>query len=219
MLLRPLFDNIEFSTHTHVSKSTKGGRTRALTSRQHLLITLVWLRIYLIERVLAWLFGISQSRAHTYIRTGLDALYEFFNAYIDIPEYEERILTAKEVYVSKGMTDKAFGVGAMDGVEQAVLVSSDHTTALMEHSGKKGYATFSKLVLVNLQGKAIYKTPSMSGSLNDISITSTQPVRAMLCKFCANEVIILDSGFKGIANSCPDCACKFVVHFVVPNLC
>src|SRR6185312_16732747 len=58
--------------------STAIGRPRALSTQSHLLITLIWLKQYMLECTIAWVFQIPHKQVYQYTRSGLKVLFDYF---------------------------------------------------------------------------------------------------------------------------------------------
>lgn len=202
-------------------------KRRILTPSNELLLTLIWLRLYLVERALclyhsvfiltitAFLFNCSQERIYSYLREGLDVLYEFFEQFLDIPSGEVRKIIGYMVYSTSDLDAQTLAVSVVDGVEQCILESTNKLQAIVNHSGKKGYSTFSTQALISVRGKAWAKSYPSEGSAYDISNVSQNAFRAKLRRLTTEEAIIVDEGYRGIADACSDCDCKFLVCYPV----
>jgi len=58
------------------------GRPRELKPKEQLLLFFLWLRHFMCEYFLGWLFGLHQSRISNYINTTLEIAYEMLKRYI-----------------------------------------------------------------------------------------------------------------------------------------
>ncbi len=72
-----LKDKLETTSQTLGTKGPSG-RKRALSTSSQLLLFLFWMRQYLNERILSWLFGISDSTVNDYIQSTKQVCYNYF---------------------------------------------------------------------------------------------------------------------------------------------
>ncbi len=74
------------STSLFGGEKATSGRPRALNSEAQLLLFLLWMRQYLNERILAWIFGIPCSLINDYLQTTLNICYDHFKDKIQFPD-------------------------------------------------------------------------------------------------------------------------------------
>jgi hypothetical protein len=105
-------DNI--SIETGESKRGVGGRHRCMSSRDMLLILLVYMRQYVSYRFLSWITGHPTGTLYKYVRAASNVLYTYFNKRLVFPNLNARWQHRREIC-------KAFITVIIDGAEQAVL--------------------------------------------------------------------------------------------------
>ena len=103
------------------------------------LLTLLWLRQSLTERLLSWIFGISQPSVSRLKWKVLNTLYNSAQTHFRdaFPTYEQRHNSSVPFYGKKVVL-------IIDGTEQKIVEHTDSNYAKQTRSGKKSYHTVTK---------------------------------------------------------------------------
>lgn len=80
----------------------------------------------------------------------------------------------------------------LDATERPVARSLDWERQKHDYSGKKGCHTVKNLILGNEQGKILYLSATVAGSIHDKALADE-----MELEFPTDQGLLLDSGFKG----------------------
>ena len=128
-----------------------GGAKPRYALRERLLMTLVWLRLYLTGEAMGVLFAVDKSTVLRTTRPLLRLLRERGQETLGWPEE------------AQGLLDEADGVAIVDATEQRVERARDHATQKAHDSGKKKAHTRKMLVVVNDHGRLRYVSPRSRG--------------------------------------------------------
>ena len=175
-----------------------GGRKPEYDLRGQLLISLVWLRLYLTTEALGFLFGIDKSTVSRYTRAVLPVLRQVGEATLGWPEPPQRGQGQSLEQAWQAQPDLfAF----VDATEQPVRRSSDPQTQRAHYSGKKKRHTRKAEIIVNEYGIVRAVSLSVPGSVHDRTLFS----RSGAAELIPQEIIVGgDSGYQGIQHDLPD---------------
>jgi len=172
-----------------------GGAKPRYALRERLLMTLVWLRLYLTGDAVGVLFAVDKSTVSRDTRSLLRLLREQGRDTLGWPEEAQALLDEADE------ADEADGVAIIDATEQRVERARDHATQQAHDAGKKKAHTRKTLIVVNERGRLRSVSPSVPGATHDVTllrqcgtleeIPSTLSLRA-------------DSGFQGLHNDAPE---------------
>lgn len=175
-----------------------GGRKPTLPFREQLLMTLIWLRLYLVLEVLGYLFGVDKSSASRYTRRMLPALRQVGERTLGWPEPPKRG-QGKGLEQLREEHPDLFAF--VDATEQAVQRSSDNETQKRHYSGKKKRHTRKTQIIVNEEGVVRDVSASTPGSMHDRKHFTHSGAADKIPK----EVTVGgDAGYQGIHHDCPD---------------
>lgn len=173
-----------------------GGRKPVLGLRGQLLLTLVWLRLYLTTEALGYLFGIDKATVSRYTRRMSAALCEVGEATLGWPEPPKRGKSIEEV---RETHPDLFAF--VDATEQPVRRSKDYETQKKHYSGKKKRHTRKVQIVVNEEGIVRDVSRSVPGSMHDRRLFTQSGVANKIPK----EVVVGgDAGYQGIQKDLPD---------------
>jgi hypothetical protein len=117
-------------------KDCKRGKVREISTRSQILLFLIWIRHYPVERLLAWIFALNKKLVHTYNSGTLFVFYRYYMNKCKFPSREFRV----------GHSTRLRGalviILVVDGTEQQVLVSQDKLIEMATYSGKKNDILF-----------------------------------------------------------------------------
>ena len=169
-----------------------GGRTQAFSIREQLLLTLVWLRLYLTTEALGFLFGVDKSTVSRYTRRMLPVLRIVGDETLGWPEPPKR---GKSLEQAREEHPDLFAF--VDATEQPVHRSKDHETQKKHYSGKKKRHTRKTQITVNEEG--IIR--DVSDSVHDRILFKESGVVEEIPKGC---VVGGDRGYQGMQDDLPE---------------
>ena len=194
--LRPRYDAArqERGAQTPRRRAPGGGSKPRYALRERLLMTLVWLRLYLTCDAVGVLFAVDKSTVSRYTRPLLRLLRDQGQETLGWPEEARALLGTVDD------ADGADGVAIIDATEQRVERSRDNATQKAHYSGKKKAHTRKTLIAVNERGRLRYVSPSTPGATHDLTLLrqcgATEDIPVDLS-------LIADSGFQGLQNDAP----------------
>jgi len=175
-----------------------GGAKPRYALRERLLMTLVWLRLYLTGDVVGVLFDVDKRTVSRYTRSLLRLLRDQGRDTLGWPEEAQALLDTAD---GADDGDGADGVAIIDATEQRVERSRDHATQKAHYSGKKKAHTRKTLIVVNECGRLRYVSPSVPGSVHDLTLLRQC---GTLEEIPSTLSLMADSGFQGLHNDAPE---------------
>ena len=175
-----------------------GGRKPRFALREQLLLTLVWLRLYLTTETLGFLFGIDKATVSRYTRALLPALRAVGEGTLGWPEPPQRG-QGKNIAEARAAYPDLFAF--VDATEQTVQRSQDAETQKQHYSGKKKRHTRKAQLIVNEQGVIRDVCESVPGSVHDRQLFHQSGAAAKIPK---DVTAGGDSGYQGIQDDLPD---------------
>lgn len=142
-----------------------GGRKYELKFREQLLMSLVWLRLYLNTEALGYFFDVNKSTVSRNTRRVLAALRVVGEGSLGWPEPPQR---GQGKNVAQALAEYPDLFAIVDATEQAVQRSSDDETQRQHYSGKKKRHTRKTQLIVNEHGQIRHLSRSTPGSLHDL---------------------------------------------------
>ena len=147
-------------------RAVGGGHPHELSGRDQILLTVVWLRQYPMQEVLAYLFGVSDSTVSRVIRRVLPLLEQAGRDTMRLPDpgkKQRRTLDALLAAVP-GV------VVIIDSFEQRVQRPGNRRAADDLYSGKKKQHTLKSQVAVDEEGRIVDVAESARGPTADITL-------------------------------------------------
>jgi DDE superfamily endonuclease/Helix-turn-helix of DDE superfamily endonuclease len=181
-----------------------GGAKPRYALRERLLMTLVWLRLYLTCEAVGVLFAVDKSTVSRYTRPLLRLLRDHGQDTLGWPEEARALLdTAGEAGEADDTddTDDMDGVAIIDATEQRVERARDDARQREHYSGKKKAHTRKTLIVVNEHGRLRYVSPSVPGATHDLTVLRQS---GALEKIPPDLSLLGDSGFQGLQNDAPE---------------
>jgi hypothetical protein len=111
-----------------------GGRSQTLRFREQLLMTLIWLRLYLVLEALGYLFGVDKSSASRYTNSLLPVLRQVGEETLGWSEPPKR---GQSKNLDKVRQEHADLFAYVDATEQRIRRSSNYEQQKEDYSGKK----------------------------------------------------------------------------------
>lgn len=167
-----------------------GGRKPALALREQLLLTLVWLRLYLTTEALGYLFGIDKATVSRYTRRMLPVLRALGEATLGWPEPPKR---GKSLGEAREEHPDLFAF--VDATEQPVRRSQDKESQKRHYWGKKKRHTRKVQIIVNEEGLVRDVSESVPGSVHDRKLFTASGAASKIPK---GVVVGGDAGYQGL---------------------
>jgi len=142
-----------------------GGRDYELTLRDRLLMTLLWLKLYVNQEVLGFLFEVDSSTANRNVWNLLPTLQALGEATLGWVTPPARGQTKNWTQVQAECPDL---FALVDATEQPVQRSHDYDTQRQHYSGKKKRHTRKTQIIVNEHGEIRDVSASTPGSGHDL---------------------------------------------------
>lgn len=175
-----------------------GGRKYELEFREQLLMTLVWLRLYLNTEALGYFFGVDKSTVSRNTRRVLAALRSVGEGTLGWPEPPQR---SQGKSVAQALAEYPDLFAFVDATEQAVQRSSDAQTQRQHYSGKKKRHTRKTQLIVNEHGQIRHLSTSTPGSVHDLKHFRGSGAGAQIPK---QTTVGGDAGYDGLGDDLPD---------------
>jgi DDE superfamily endonuclease/Helix-turn-helix of DDE superfamily endonuclease len=143
------------------------GHPFALSDRDHILLTVVWLRVYPTQEVLGYLFGVSDSAARSAIERVLPVLEAAGRDTMRLPDPGRK----RRRKLDDLLHDTPELAVVIDTFEQRVQRPRDKTQADTLYSGKKKAHTLKSQVAVDEEtGQVVDVAPSVAGPTADLTL-------------------------------------------------
>jgi len=175
-----------------------GGRNYSLKFREQLLMTLVWLRLYLNTEALGYFFGVSNSTVSRNTRRVLKAMREVGEGTLGWPEPPKR---GEGKTVEQALQSYPDLFAVIDATEQSVRRSSNDDTQREHYSGKKKRHTRKTQLIVNEEGVIRHLSPSTPGSVHDIKHFRGAGAAEEIPK---QVTAAGDAGYDGLGDALPE---------------
>jgi len=171
------------------------GRTYKLDLGTSLLMTMMWVRLYLSTAALAALFGVDKATVSRNGRRILAVLRQVTEGEIDGPDPPVR---GKDLADIAGLYPDWFAI--LDETEQSIQRPKDPERQRAFYSGKKKRPTVKNGLTVNEEGLIRAVTPSAPGSVHDLRHFRESGVRKRIPQAVG---VMADAGFDGLHQDLP----------------
>lgn len=159
-----------------------------------LVLILLWMRLYLPDRCLAFMIGIAQSTCNNWLHESLELFFEKLQRNVQFATHEFRMKHGANYH---GLAITV----VIDGMLQLVQKPRDKGIALHYYSGKEKEYCVGKLIGVTADGYILTLTPSRRGSIPDHSQVCTPTVfRAFQTSLQHDEHVLGDNIFTGVID-------------------
>jgi hypothetical protein len=175
-----------------------GGCKPTFGLRGQLLVTLVWLRLYLTTETLGFLFGIDKATVSRYNRAILPVLRQVGDATLGWLEPPKRG-QGKDLAAARATYPDLFAI--VDATEQPVQRSADPEQQKQHYSGKKKRHTRKVQIIVNEHGIVREVSTSVPGAVHDRELFRQSGAAAAIPK---ETVTGGDAGYQGMQDDLPD---------------
>jgi IS5 family transposase len=175
-----------------------GGRDYDLSLRDRLLMTLMWLKLYLNTDVLGFLFEVDGSTVSRNVRNLLPTMRALGEATLGWVTPPERGQTHNMAHARAAHPD-LFAI--VDATEQPVRRASDNATQREAYSGKKKRHTRKTQIVTNEHGVIRDVSASSPGSQHDLEHFR----QAGTGRHIPPDIGVLgDAGYQGLDKELPD---------------
>ena len=182
-----------------------GGHPYTLELREMLLMTLVWLRLYLSLDALGFMFDVDKATASRNTRRVLLVLRQLGDATLGWPEPPKR---GEGRSIEQALHEYPDLLAIIDATEQPIERPSDRAQQKAHYSGKKKRHTRKTQIVVNEQGEIRSVSTSIPGSTHDLELFRQSEVAQQL----PEEVTVGgDAGYQGLHDELPNRS-VFVPH-------
>ncbi|MCP3883982.1 MAG: transposase [Propionibacteriaceae bacterium] len=195
----PLYTEAEQArlTRPDRQRALGAGHPFALALRDHVLLTVVWLRVYATHEVLGYLFGVSDSTVSRLIRRVLPVLEQAGRDTMRMPDPGRK----QRRKLDELLQDTPELVVVIDTFEQRVQRPRDREEADKLYSGKKKQHTLKSQVAVDeVSGRVVDVGDSAPGPKADLTLLAKSKLMARLPEGVGG---IGDSAYQGIAQLHP----------------
>ena len=175
-----------------------GGQQKSLPFREQLLMTLIWLRLYLVLEALGYLFGVDKSTVSRYTHSILPVLRQVGEATLGWPDPPKR---GQGQRLDKVLQQQPDLFAYVDATEQRIRRSSNYQQQKEDYSGKKRQQTRKTQIIVNEDGLVRDVSLSSSGSKHDRKHFSDSGAAAKIPK---ETTVGGDCGYQGLQADLPD---------------
>lgn len=174
------------------------GHPFELSVRDHILLTVVWLRLYPIHEVLGYLFGVSDSTVSRTIHRVLPILEQAGKDTMRMPDPGRK----RRRSLDQLLADTPELAVVIDSFEQRVQRHQDRDEADKYFSGKKKQHTMKSQVTVDEEtGQIVDVSESVPGPTADITLLKQS---AVLDRLPEGIGALGDSAYQGIADLHPE---------------
>jgi len=194
----PVWQEQERLSRPNRQRAIGGGRKYELKFREQLLMTLVWLRLYLNTEALGYFFGVDKSTVSRNTRRVLAALRVVGEGTLGWPEPPQR---GQGKNVAQALAEYPDLFAIVDATEQAVQRSSDDETQRQHYSGKKKRHTRKTQLIVNEHGEIRHLSRSTPGSPHDLKHFRGSGAGEQIPK---GATVAGDAGYDGLGNDLPE---------------
>lgn len=175
-----------------------GGRSKALPFREQLLMTLIWLRLYLVLDALGYLFGVDKSSVSRYTKSVLPVLRELGEETLGWPEPPKR---GHGKHLEQVWTEQPDLFAYVDATEQRIRRSGNYDQQKKDYSGKKKGHTRKTQLIVNEDGIVRDVSPSVEGSMHDRKLFTHSEAAD---EIPPETIVGGDLGYQGIQDDLPN---------------
>lgn len=174
-------------------RAVGGGRRFALTGRDQVLVTVVWLRRYPINAVLGFLFGVEETTALRTVHRVLPVLEAAGLDTMRLPDPGK----GKRPDLDALLADTPALAVIVDTFEQRVQRHKDRATADTYYSGKKKQHTLKTQVAIDERdGRIVDLPPSCRGPTADLTLLRES---GLLARLPPGVGVLGDLAYVGIA--------------------
>jgi hypothetical protein len=156
------------------------------THEDRLFFILVYFKLYTLQTVLGYLFGMSQGRANEWIERLSYVLKRALDLTGDLPARDEG-------QAKSALSNSATCEFTIDGTERRRQRPMEPEKQKEYYSGKKkAHSVKNNVIVDNGQRRIIYLSPTVAGKVHDKSLADDSGV-----EFPSGSTLLQDTGFQG----------------------
>jgi DDE superfamily endonuclease/Helix-turn-helix of DDE superfamily endonuclease len=175
-----------------------GGRNYELELHDLLLMTLIWLHLYLTVETLGIFFDVHKSSVSRGTRRVLKVLRQLGE---DSLWFSEQPIASQRRNLEQALADFPDLLSILDVTETPIQRPHNAAQQKAHYSGKKKSFTRKTGLIVNEQGQIRGLTASYSGCMHDLTLFRTS---GLLPSLPIQTVKVGDKGFEGLDKDLPD---------------
>lgn len=191
-------------------RAVGGGHPYTLALREMLLMTLVWLRLYLSLEALGFFFGVDKATASRNTRRVLPVLRQLGEATLGWPEPPKR---GEGMSIEHALQEYPDLLAIIDATEQPIERPSDNAQQKAHYSGKKKRHTRKTQIIVNEQGEIRSVSASAPGSDHDLELFRQSGATQQIPE---DVTAGGEAGYQGLHDELPNHS-VFVPHKAMRN--
>lgn len=173
-------------------RSVGAGGVYKNDTKNRLLMTIIWLRIYATYEVLGFLFDLDKSNVQRNMKPILEVLEKEMGKEISWPDKEKR----QKMRMAQFMKEFSDVVAIVDATEQPTQRPKDNDEQKKYYSGKKKRHTLKKQIIVTPEGETIHVSKTEPGSKSDKKIFDESDPGDM----DDDDAFMGDKGYQGIQH-------------------
>lgn len=187
---------------TYTGKRQYFNRTKSISPKNQLFITLVRLRCGLLMKDIAYRFDISESYVSKIIITWITFMYEKFKTLNIFPKRETNRDNIPKIF-QKFKNIRVI----IDGFELRTQKPTDYGEQGNVYSTYKSSPTFKFLIGIHVSGAVSFLSDAFEGSISDRQLFKRSGILSHLNK---NDLVMADRGFN-IGDICNSVGCTIIV--------
>jgi hypothetical protein len=206
--LRPVYIKLQQRQLARPQRQRKagGGRKFSLGLEERLVLTLMYLRLYVSQTLLGYMFDLDDSNVSREIN---ERMMPSLKAVLPVPMQDELLTPSVQAHAKKRIGTlkellevyPEFKEILVDATEQEVPKPKDKLARKQRYSGKKKRHTLKSQVAVSNR-LVLHLSRSVAGSVHDFSLLrATGIVYTLQTQGCK---VRLDKGYEGVEDTYPD---------------
>lgn len=179
------------------------------TYREHLCITILYLRQYMIQETLAATYALHQASVSKIVAR----ISQLLETILPIPERAAQCVYERIQQMTPEHRQAVAATLIIDASEQRIERSSDHKQQKHDYSGKKKCHTRKTQFVQTLTGIILDLSQPVGGSVHDFTLFKEHalaPWVERLLDLMQRVRVWIDSGYQGIAKQRPDWQCYLI---------
>lgn len=206
--LRPVYAKLQRKRLKKVDRQRKagGGRKFELGIEERLLLTLMYLRLYVSQTLLGYMFDLDDSNVSREIN---ERMMPSLKAVLPVPMQEELLTPSIQAHAKKRISTlkellevhPEFKEILVDATEQEVPKPKEKLARKQRYSGKKKQHTLKSQVTVS-NNLVLHLAKHVPGSVHDFSLLRATGV--VYTVQAQKRKLRLDKGYEGIEDAYPD---------------
>ncbi len=188
-------------------RAAGGGRKAHLSLAEKLLVTLMYLRLYLTQPLLSYLFGLDASNISRTISSIRPLLAQVLPVPVQESLLAERAKDKKPIATLEELLEKhpEFREVLVDATEQELRKPKDKLQRRQRYSGKKQRHT-AKTQVTTSQGLVLHLSRWVPGRVSDLLLLRASGI---MHEIAEGTTVYVDRGYEGLEDEYPEVSiCK-----------